>query len=261
MNKIGDFKYFTFGLRLEWIELFLKNGIEVLVCSTLGPKQKEALYYYLKDMELIVNRKETTAFYDMVSLIYEKKGIYSVNLWSFLWINLYFNSLLFSWYGTIPLGRHNRKEVLKAMTDSYKKINTSVISGYTSLVGTLEKTPIGKELRIGMVVKEGAQRTTYKEGNFKFHPVVVLYTLYKYIENEKNLRNSKIELKMIEEMTYSPQKVLVLSSEQVKNSILSLYEPEFFSVISSEDKFIIELNPNKKALDIINLFLRREKII
>ena len=259
MSKIGDFKYQTFGLRVDWLELFLISGIDILRFSSLGPNQKDALYYYLKDMELIKNKKETTTFYDIISNIYKSEGIYSINLWSLLWINLYINSLLFCWYGTISLGKHSRKEIINYMIDSYRKMNRSILNGYSSLVGTLEKTPIGELLKLGRIVKEGSQRTIYKEGNFAFNPIIILYSIYKCVEKLCYINKNLVDLVDMNNDIYSPQKILCISTEQIRKEILSLYEPSFFTIIPSENSFFINLNENKSSLDVVNLYLMRRK--
>jgi len=225
MRKIGDFRYGRFGSKKSWVELFFQQGLDVLKYSSLGPRQKDALYYYLKDMELILNRKEETVLLEKMFLIYRNKGINSLDLWSFLWVNLYFNSLLFSWYGTLPLGRYERKKTIDLMAKDYGKKNGSIINGYASLVSTLEKTPIGTDLKIGRVVKEGRARVIYKEGGFNFNPIVILYTLYKYAEKNNHYN---IDLEMLENEIYSPQKIFVIDINQVKHAVLSLYELDFF---------------------------------
>jgi phosphoadenosine phosphosulfate reductase len=259
MRKIGNFRYATFGLRKEWIEQFFQQGLDVLNYSFLGPRQKDALYYYLKDIELILNRKEETVLFEKMFLLYINRGINSLDLWSFLWVNLYFNSLLFSWYGTLPLGCFERRKTIDLMAKDYGKKNRSIANGYASLVSAFEKTPIGTDLKIGRVVKEGRARAIYKEGGFNFNPIVILYALYKYAEKNHHYN---IDLGMLENEIYSPQKIFVIDINQVKHAVLSLYELDFYSVeiAENENKMMVMLNSMKKPLDVIELFLKREEI-
>lgn len=252
MTKLKSlFRYVTFGLRTEWIKLFFETGINAVLSSPLGPKQKEALYRYLQDSDLIVDKQEMTPFYYRAKEIYGQKGIHSALLWSLLWINLSFHASLFNWWGTLKTGSYSRQETIDLLAEFYGKKNSSIVGAYTSLISTFERTPIGTELKIGHVTKDGQTRIIHKDGGFAFQPAVVLYAVYKYAEQSGQYR---INLDEIADSPYSPQKILVLSSEAVKDALLALFEPEFLTVDVHDDTVMFLLNDQKSSLEVLTCF-------
>jgi hypothetical protein len=51
--KLKNFKYGTFGLRKEWIDLFFRSEEKFFQNNNLGPRQYIAFIYYLRDIYLI----------------------------------------------------------------------------------------------------------------------------------------------------------------------------------------------------------------
>ena len=247
----GLFRYLTFGLRQEWMELFFKLKTKVLESSNLGPIQIDALYFYLKDMELIINRSETTIFYEKVSYLYQQEGINSENLWSFLWVNLYFNAPLFRWWGSLGRGEYTREMTIYLLSDFYGKKNRSITNAYSALIGTFERTPIGNGLKIGKVEKDCRVRKIIKEGGYNFDPIAVLYSLYKYAEINKIYQ---IELEYIKDSSFSSQNIFVLSTEEIERLLLSLFEPEFLKTDFINEKMVFGLNNHKNNLDVLDLY-------
>ena len=252
----GLFRYLTFGLRQEWMELFFKLKTKVLECSNLGPIQINALYFYLKDMELIINRSETTIFYEKVSYLYQQEGINSENLWSFLWVNLYFNAPLFRWWGSLGRGEYTREMTISLLSDLYGKKNRSITNAYSALIGTFERTSIGSGLKIGKVEKDGRKRKIIKEGRYSFNPLVVLCSLYKYA---KMSNNYQIDIESIKDSSFSPQNIFVLSTEEIKQLVLSLFEPEFLKIDFINERIVFVLNSHKKSLDVLDLYHQGRK--
>jgi hypothetical protein len=101
VNVKGIFRYVTFGLRSDWVKFFFESNEVSLTNLGLGPKQILALYYYLKDAELIFDRNNFSSFYHYLIDIYKNEGINSKVLWSFLWVNLSFNSPMFIWWNNV----------------------------------------------------------------------------------------------------------------------------------------------------------------
>ncbi|MEA3420978.1 MAG: hypothetical protein U9Q97_04780 [Acidobacteriota bacterium] len=223
---------------------------KVLESSNLGPIQIDALYFYLKDMELIINRSETTIFYEKVSYLYQQEGINSENLWSFLWVNLYFNAPLFRWWGSLGLDEYTREMTISLLSDFYGKKNRSITNAYSALIGTFERTPIGSGLKIGKVEKDGRARKIIKEGGYLFNPIVVLYSLYKYAEMSNNYR---INMESIRNSSFSPQNIFVLRTEEITQLVLSLFEPEILKIDFNNEKMVFVLNNHKNSLDVLGL--------
>ena len=100
---LSNFKYGTFGLKKEWIEMFLTDRESVFSESLLGPRQKDSLFYYLKDIELINSKNQINSnLFNAIEKIYKNEKIESKTLWSLVFLNLCFNSTLFSWWQYLP---------------------------------------------------------------------------------------------------------------------------------------------------------------
>ncbi|MCX7817191.1 MAG: hypothetical protein N2317_06755 [Syntrophales bacterium] len=218
----------------------------------LGPKQKLALYYYLLKTELIY-RKEQTEFYKFVKRLFENKK----NYWGYLWTNLFFNTELFKWWGNVKKGTYSRKQLLEALINFSGSNNKSVISGLNSILSTLEYTPIGSELKIGIVTREKNKRYVKKEGGYPFDPYVVLYALYKYAHRKQIFR---IDIGGIENEIYSPQKVLVIESRYVKKVLLEIDEPELLQTNAEEDRLIAILNQTLHPYEVIKRYIQKERL-
>lgn len=249
-KSTGFFRYLTFGLRKEWVELFFKFQGNVLKSSLLGPVQIDALYFYLNDMELLEGKEKTTIFYQNILFFYEKEGIDSLKLWSLLWVNLCFNAPLFRWCSELPLEKYTREKVIELLAFDYGKKNRSISNAYTALIGTLERTPIGSGLRLGRVIKDGGARLIIKEGGYNFPPLVVLYALYKYAERFGEYR---IVPDNIAGSPFSPQTILAISSEAVKDALLALFEPDFLTVDRHGERVTFRLNERKNRFDVLKL--------
>jgi len=254
MIKIGGFKYGTFGLREEWVEDFVKREEEFFVNNSLGPKQLDALIYYLRDMELIDKSNRLTILFDFISKIYRINGIKDMFLWSILWANLCMNAMLFRWWIDMPTGIYPRKVLLDMMETSYGKQNRSVKNGYLSLVGTFERTEIGKDLKQGVVIKEGNTRTVIKEENPDISPFSILYLLYRLGEDYEVYSFS---LSMFNEQLISPCKVFNIKDSILFSKLNALWVPEIFDLYKEGEHMSINLNSDKSHLDIINLYIGR----
>jgi len=251
VNVKGIFRYVTFGLRSDWVKFFFESNEVSLTNLGLGPKQILALYYYLKDAELIFDRNNFSSFYHYLIDIYKNEGINSKVLWSFLWVNLSFNSPMFIWWNNVEKGKYSREGTINLLCDAIGKRNRAVDGVFTSLAGTFENTPIGSGFKIAIVRKEGRSRTLSKQGGYNFDVRVILYALFKYAEQNKSFT---IDLNTISQSLISPQKIFVLNTDTITHSLLSFFEPDFFSIdFNAKEKTII-LNKNKKAIDVLDLF-------
>ena len=254
MIKVGGFKYGTFGLREEWVEDLIKRGEEFFVNNSLGPKQLDALIYYLRDMELIDKNNRLTILFDFISKIYKINGMKDMFLWSIIWVNLCMNAILFRWWIDIPTGIYPRKVLLDMMVTSYGKQNKSVINGYLSLVGTFERTEIGRGLKQGIVIEEGNTRTVIKEENPDISPFSILYLLYRLGERYGKYSFS---LSTFNEQLISPCKVFNIKDSILFSKLNALWLPEILDLCEEGERISINLNSDKNHLDIINLYIRR----
>lgn len=253
MNQLtGIFRYVTFGLRKEWIDLFFEIKTKVLEHPSLGNRQQDAFYSYLQDAGLIVDRYETSEFCEKVDVLKKSGKLNTELLWSFLWINLCFNASLFLWWANLDCGEYSREETITLLAQDYGKRNSSIKGAYTSLISTFERTPIGSDLRLGEIRKDGATRRIFKRGGYPFLPAVVLYALYKYAERAGQYR---ISLEQIAASPFSPHRLLAVDAEYVKRSLLSLFALDLLTVNVQDDTVMFLLNSEKHSLNVIEMLM------
>lgn len=255
---LSKFKYGTFGLKKEWIEMFLTDGESIFSKPFLGPRQKDSLFYYLKDIELINSENQINFnLFNAIEKIYKKERIESKTLWSLLFLNLCFNSPLFLWWTQLPNSKYTRNRILELMVIDYGKQNRYVTNGLMSLIGTFEYTPIGSDLKIGIITCNGRERSVKKEGGFLFDPYVILYTIYKLAE-----RTGKHEF-TIEELgkdQYGPQKMLIINDDYIRKKLLAIEGNELLEIELTDDMFLVKLNSQKSQMDVLKLYLNKEGI-
>lgn len=253
MNQLtGIFRYVTFGLRKEWIDLFFEIKTKVLEHPSLGNRQQDAFYCYLQDAGLIIDRHETSEFCEKVEVLKKSGKLNTEFLWSFLWVNLCFNASLFLWWANLDCGEYSREETITLLAQDYGKRNSSIKGAYTSLISTFERTPIGSDLRLGEIRKEGATRRIFKRGGYPFPPAIALYALYKYAERAGQYH---ISLEQIAAYPCSPHRLLAVNVDEIKRSLLSLFAPDLLMVNVQDDAVIFGLNSERTSVDVLRLFI------
>ena len=171
-------------------------------------------------------------------------------------MNLYFNAPLFRWWESLERGEYTREMTISLLSDFYGKKNRSIANAYSSLTGTFESTPIGSGLKIGKVEKDGRTRKIIKEGGYNFDPLVILCSLYKYAEINKTYQ---IDIESIKDSSFSPQNIFVVSTEEIKQLVLSLFEPEFLKIDFINERIVFVLNNHKNKLDVLDLYHQGRK--
>lgn len=253
---LKNLKYGTFGLKQNWLYMFLQGVISLSRKEVLGPRQYDSLIAYLQDMELI-NRKRDNSFLDLIKKIHYQNR-QTLFLWSCLWVNLAFNSNLFNWWCNQNNDTFSREKIFELMSLSYKKQNRYLLNALNSLISTFEYTPIGSELKIGIVWREKNKRFVKKEGGYPFDPYVILYALYKYAQKKQIY---EIDIDNIENEIFSPQKVLVIESKYVKNALLELNEPDMIKTnVNEENHLIVTLNNQFHPYDVIRKYIEKEQL-
>ena len=251
--KVKGFKYYTFGLRQEWVLSFIERGDKFLKENSLGPKQIEAFIYYLKDCELIDRNKNLTSLFNILRSIYLKDGPNSQILWGIIWTNLCFNSPLFTWWTTLNIGNYDRKYLIKRLALSYGKENRSPKNGFCSIKETLSKSPIGEILGQGIAIKKGKIIEGFiKKGLKKIHPILVLYNLYKLAEKENRY---EINLFLLEDEPLSPQKIFAISTTDLKRSLLENPKYEIFYKPSMEKRGLIFIDKSFNPLSLLESYI------
>jgi len=253
VRKIGDFKYNTFGLRKDWMARVFREGPEFLDSQDLGPRQRDALVYYMKDFELIAGRnRDKTRLFSLLNTLFAREGIDSLHLWAVLWVNLFFNSLLFHWYALLPRGRYSRQDLIGRMTGDYGKFNRSITNGYTSIIGAFAQTPLGKELKLGIVKKAGRTREITKECGVKVPPFIILYAVSKFVR----LRNRfDFSFEEVVDDPYFISSIFCYELNKARDLLLSVESPEFFTSDMDAGILRIRFEPDRSPSDVLEKFL------
>lgn len=246
--------FYTFGLKEEWLKNFLNEGISFINSNNLGPKQEAALVNYLKKIELL-KRNEATEFFNLIKSFYNTNFLLA---WSFIWVNLYINSELFAWWGKKSLIEYKRYEILQEMVSDAGIHNKSIDSGLNSLISTFEYTPIGSDLKIGIVTRNGRERSVKKEGGFPFDGYAILYAIYKLAER---IGKYDFTIEELREGQYSPQKILLISDDYIRKKLLAVEGNELLDIVLNDDIFLIKLNNQKLPIDVLKFCLNKEEII
>ena len=178
----GFGKYQNFAMQSDWLNEFLKsdNWFEK---NTLGPKQIPSMISWMREANIIDNKRNITIFGQLLKNI-DIKLIYQLSL-----INLYQHSNLITWYlNSIEWSnnKYSKKDFLSLIEQNFNNFpKRSVEIGLTSLFKLFDTTPLGKELKIGYITKEKNVRYIQKIGTNDVSNEAILYSLYKLKEHLK----------------------------------------------------------------------------
>lgn len=251
-ENIGISKYFTFGLQEKWIRDFFVKGVDFFNNNSLGNMQVLSFKNYLKDIEILEKKVFNENFYNLLCYILIKD---SYLFWCIIWCNLVFNSNLFKWWTNFPKGSYFKKEIEYLLGRFYGKLNRHVKNACNSLVGTFERTPIGSELKQGIVEKRGREKIISKIDNYNVPSIAVLYNLYKLAERNHLYEFSIYE---IEKDSLSPQKVFCTSSDYIEKLVLAYSYDDIISIFEEDNVIKIRLRKDLSGLDILERYLGGE---
>lgn len=175
-------KYQHFGLRQNWLSAYFDMMDDLWMSDKLGNRQIQSLKVWLKDAEITDNNKITPLGQKLAEF-----GADSLLTWSVIWNNLAYNSTIVRWYVLcVPWkGEYTKAELIDMLGDSYS-VSTRA-NAVTSLFELLRHSPLGEKLCLGnteMVGKRNMIKSVYKMGWDNPNPVAILYSLYRYAENE-----------------------------------------------------------------------------
>mgnify|MGYP001078839877 CR=1 FL=1 len=184
-DKIATSKYQNFGMRKTWLVDFLNRLENWFEKNSLGNRQIESMIAWLKDCELLNGQKAPTE----TSLIL--KEIIRSNeklVWEIIWINFFYNIKLIEWYVSNLAWNtvNSSKELIERIIDFDERNKPKTSSNsISSLLNMFDKSPLGKELKIGIIEKKGNVRYARKIGTDEIHPMAIAYSLYRFAEDKK----------------------------------------------------------------------------
>lgn len=224
-NKSGGFtKYKTFGLRREWLSSFLTDPYTWFTNNNLGPIQAYAVIVWLKDANIIeIKEKRLTRLGNVLKTIFFKNENLS---WEIIWINLSHNSSLIKWYiSDIHFCKsYLTNELIQlGLNRGFSGSKNTISSGIDALANILETTPLGNELKLGIIEKRGNTRHIQKLGTDDVHPIAIAYSLYRYAES-KNRRDLTISELYRDEQKEGPYRLFGISKGKLENILRYLQE-------------------------------------
>ena len=184
-DKIATSKYQTFGMRNEWLVNYLNRLENWFEKNNLGNRQVESMVAWLKDCELLNGQKAPTE----TSLIL--KEIIRSNeklVWEIIWINFFYNIKVIEWYvSNIAWNTINSSKELVEMIIDFDEQNKpkTTYNSISSLLNMFDNSPLGKELKIGIIEKRGNIRYIRKIGTDEIQPMAIAYSLYRFAEDKK----------------------------------------------------------------------------
>jgi len=283
-NKMkGLDRYFSFGIRKNWLASFLKYDGKENFWNTDGDgevpnKKKDAFLNFVKDAGLVVYNKNNVGDKyskyepsDLISIL-NKFGFDSEITWAIMLCNLVYTSE-FNWY-IKNIGQYETvtPDQLKFMLEEVME-NDAKGLGKRNITDAFKilliKTPLGKEIGLGScdfdekISATGNETITLKSitrGKWE-NPdsLVILYSLYKFAEACEGYYQftlSRLLNHDIDSEGVSPSQIFGLSKETMEQLLngLAIKYPEFISASFTLDLDNINLRSDKKAVDILELF-------
>ena len=281
MTGLG--KYFTFGTRADWLDIYFSyHGADEFWITdgngVVANTKKDAFMRVMRDAGMIIfDKKSDGDKYTKnkpteLAKKMEKFGAFSTITWGMMLSNLVYTPF-FNWF---VMNLHFNKEYtpdeLKYLLKDVMENDTKDLgkrNAISSLKVFLAKTPLGEDgifAEPDILVKVSSNGTETMTFN-SFHrghwtnpePRVILYSLYKFAEACGNMHQFTLTTLLddtIERDGISPTRIFGLDRETMIPLLngLSTNYPEFISASFNLGMDEISLRSEKKAEDVLELF-------
>lgn len=139
-----------FGLRTEWIRLYIDRPCDWERTGALGNRQVESLKAWLRTTGLQDEHGQETA----VARFFGRRGLHDTLAWEVLWVNVVFAFPTAAWYvSRMGLGCWTTAELQTLLQNDVPRLAPiTARDAIAELVGLLERTPVGKEIGQGIVL-------------------------------------------------------------------------------------------------------------
>ena len=180
--KAGIDRYNTFGLKEEWLDVFFGDPAYYFIDnnSGLGVKQIPAMANWLKEAEIIDDKKQLTELGDYLCSIYMDNPYL---VWEIIWINLVKNSFICHWFAArIKKGMtYNKKSLVELFVDEFQSLygKRTIENAISALLATFANSPIGEKFGLYTNVEKG---TAKREASSEVSDEAVAYSIYKFSE-------------------------------------------------------------------------------
>lgn len=249
MNINGFNRYKTFGLRLDWIKIYFENPETFWENDRMGKIMFEAFTFLGREICLIDESKKPVANFEKLSSL----GADDLKLWGVFWVNLAYNSPLFSSF--VRKVEYNfdcdNNSLMNILGNSLNERTRQ--NGLKSLKDTFKSSPIGEELGQGICQMKGRQvisitRTAWKNPE----PLVILYSLYQFAEHADGLYSFTVT-----DLLNDNEDREALSPQILFGIEENILRPIFIGLANDYPEFI-KVDFNKGIQE--NIFLNREKL-
>lgn len=289
-NKVGGEKkmkgldrYFSFGIRKEWMIIFDKYKGEEEFWITDGDqivanKKKDAFLNFVKDADMVFYDKKLAGdkYTKYVPTEFAKKmfeiGFENTTAWGMILVNLVYTPE-FNWFvKNIDFNQSYTPDYIKTMLEEVME-NDSKGLGKRNIVDAfkiiLTKTPIGTEVglatcdyaeKVSISGKETITLNSLMRSKWTNpEPLVILYSLYKFAEACGDYYQFTLSRLMnfdIDSEGVSPAQIFGLSRDDMETILngLAVNYPEFISVSFNLDLDNVTLRNEKTAMDVLALF-------
>ena len=241
----GIDRYSTFGLRKEWLDNFINNPEHWFTENNLGPKQVEAMVNWLKETELL--NKSNKSLTDFVTPFQKLFRQIPQCGWAIIFVNLCFNSTILAWYvRNVKWNKlYSKDDLFSLLKNSFPSLSDGTLNNpLTALLNLFDSTPLGNELRIGVIEKEGNKRSIRRFTSEDLDPRVIGYSLYKYAIKRNKFALTISEL-YDESQEDTPYQLFGVPRTQLENALRYLQELNLGVVRADLAKGLdnIHLNP------------------
>ncbi|HHV76576.1 MAG TPA: hypothetical protein GXX39_04280 [Syntrophothermus lipocalidus] len=217
-QETGWARHSTFGLRREWVNLYLSDLQKWKDSGGLGNRQVESMATWLRTCGI----EDAGGGLTFLGRLFVRGGTAMPELWQLVWVNAAFNWPTARWYVHLGNGEWTTKELKTILRDTIPRLTARTLeNAILELVGTLERTPIGDELGQGLVTPTRPRRVT-RRGIVPVDAAIVdsIGRLY--------LQQKRARLLWEEDLTW-PWVVFGCSPDLILDRLLSL-EGSYFSI-------------------------------
>lgn len=196
-KKLPINRYNTFGLREMWLKYYFDN-YEIYFENDdhhLNVKKQLPIFKkWIMDAGILEAGKETPTADG--KLMAQKYNDAKNSVWELIWVNLCNDTDLCAWYiSTFGFGHtYSRDEIDLLFGEAFPQYTSTVRENtMKAFQNTLKESPLGSDLKQGIVIKNGNKVSIARDENSDLSLVTVAYSLFRYAEskNSKSLTVSE----------------------------------------------------------------------
>lgn len=259
-NSLMSIKKFnTFGFRKAWVKSYIDSPEKLFDEATSIINTKKQLPIFVNWMVAagLLNPNKTVT--ELGNILFPLFSLQSQIFWEIAWIELSNNTELITWYNSnIALHTsYSREELSILLQNTFPDVpESSRDNTLKALLNTLKDSPLGSDIKVGVVSKSGGKPIVTRGIYNELSLVAAAYSLYRYAEKTGRYSFTLSEL-YNPEQTDGIVKQFGIEREALEQILRSL-EQDHNQVLRSElkmglDNIILREDLNSK--DIVKLLL------